>query len=194
MRDAGGLAVTSLSFCARIGSPDDTWGHTHTHTHTQYKQELWFEALGKLANACSPFQNIIKRTRLEQAQVLRTLSPDEAVQCILCVYLYSEKYLYSGSVVRQVRRRVPNVLFASWEVFPVEWLESTLIITFINFSLSTLVQEATQIEMELFCLPSSVCPFPIHGHTDLLTIRWKSPPLCVCLGEGGFLVQRFILI
>ena len=67
---------------------------THTHTHTQYKQELWFEALGKLANACSPFQNIIKRTRLEQAQVLRTLSPDEAVQCILCVYLYSEKYLY----------------------------------------------------------------------------------------------------
>lgn len=67
---------------------------THTHTHTLYRQELWFEALGKLAKACSPFQNIIKRTRLEQAQVLRTLSPDEAVQCILCVYLYSEKYLH----------------------------------------------------------------------------------------------------
>ena len=52
-------------------------------------------------------------------------------------------------------------------------LEYTLIITFINFSLSTLVQEAAQIEMELYCLPSSVYPFAIHGHTDLLTIRVK---------------------
>ena len=46
---------------------------THTHTQSLYKQELRVEALGKLVDACSPFQNIIKMTRLRQAQVLRTL-------------------------------------------------------------------------------------------------------------------------
>lgn len=67
----------------------------------------------------------------------------------------------SGSIVLQVRRRIPSVLCASWEVFPVELLESTLIITFINLSLTTLVQ-AAQTQLRGSCFASLQVLIPLQ--------------------------------
>ena len=43
-------------------------------------------------------------------------------------------------------------------------------------------------------IPSSVYPFAIHGHTDLLTIRVEISFSVHVLRRGWLLVQRFILI